>query len=302
MEPHLLRTFVAVCEAGSFSGAAERLGYTQSAVSQHIAALEADLGTPLLTRRPVAMTDAGQRLHEHAPLILLRLAAARADVTRAVVAPARLVLAGTPLAFTGPVVAALATVRRERPRLRAEVHVADRAAVVAGVATGGFDVGLVDGFAAPTDPLRLPDLGLPERAALAVAEQPAAIVLPAGHPLARRRSLHLTDLADAYWLDAPGIVGLADIRAAAMLDRLRSGLRYEGTDVTVLCGLSAAGSGLTMLPRSAAEGPGRAAVAVGLPRLLHRVELLRGPGRPTAAVARFVALVRPGGGEEGALA
>ncbi|WP_449066131.1 LysR family transcriptional regulator, partial [Planomonospora algeriensis] len=66
MDPHLLRTFVTVADLRSFSAAAERLGYTQSAVSQQIAALEADLGVALLGRRPVAPTPAGRRLLEHA--------------------------------------------------------------------------------------------------------------------------------------------------------------------------------------------------------------------------------------------
>ena len=44
MDPRFLRTFVTVARLGSFSGAARELGYTQSAVSQHIAILEADLG------------------------------------------------------------------------------------------------------------------------------------------------------------------------------------------------------------------------------------------------------------------
>ncbi|HEV2243114.1 MAG TPA: LysR family transcriptional regulator, partial [Streptosporangiaceae bacterium] len=43
VDPHLLRTFVAVAGRGSFSVAARDLGYTQAAVSQHIAALESDL-------------------------------------------------------------------------------------------------------------------------------------------------------------------------------------------------------------------------------------------------------------------
>ncbi|MBW5485058.1 LysR family transcriptional regulator, partial [Streptomyces bambusae] len=82
MDPHLLRTFVAVARLASFSGAARELGYTQSAVSQHIAALEGDLRTELLTRRPVRPTPAGTRLLEHAGPLLLRLDAARADVAR----------------------------------------------------------------------------------------------------------------------------------------------------------------------------------------------------------------------------
>lgn len=82
MDPHLLRTFVAVVEHRSFSAAAQALGYTQSAVSQHIAALENDLGTRLVERRPVGPTTAGERLMEHAAPLLLRLNAARADVAR----------------------------------------------------------------------------------------------------------------------------------------------------------------------------------------------------------------------------
>ncbi|MEV5342901.1 LysR family transcriptional regulator, partial [Streptomyces sp. NPDC052676] len=62
MDPHLLRTYVTVARLASFSAAARELGYTQSAVSQHIAALEQDLGAPLLTRRPVTPTAAGERL------------------------------------------------------------------------------------------------------------------------------------------------------------------------------------------------------------------------------------------------
>ncbi|MCM3925337.1 LysR family transcriptional regulator, partial [Frankia sp. AiPs1] len=82
MDPQQLRTFVGVATAGSFSAAARELGYTQSAVSQQIAALEADLGVALLHRRPVGVTEAGARLLEHARPLLLRLAAARTDVTR----------------------------------------------------------------------------------------------------------------------------------------------------------------------------------------------------------------------------
>ena len=99
MDPRFLRTFVTVARLGSFSRAAGELGYTQSAVSQHIAILEADLGTALLSRRPVEPTSAGERLLEHAEPILLRLDAARADVARVVGGPRRpLRIGATPLA------------------------------------------------------------------------------------------------------------------------------------------------------------------------------------------------------------
>src|ERR1700691_5937901 len=82
VEVQLLRTFVAVARLGSFSAAATELGYTQAAISQQIAALESDLRAALLTRRRVTPTEAGERLLEPAEPILLRLDAARADVTR----------------------------------------------------------------------------------------------------------------------------------------------------------------------------------------------------------------------------
>lgn len=108
MDPHLLRTFVAVARLSSFSAAARELGYTQSAVSQHIAALEADLRAELLTRRPVAPTPAGARLLEHAGPLLLRLDAARADVLRLAAAPpGRITLAASPLAVGPRLLAAL---------------------------------------------------------------------------------------------------------------------------------------------------------------------------------------------------
>src|SRR3954453_13859780 len=98
MDPRFLRSFVVVARRGSFSAAARELGYTQSAVSQHIAVLEADLGAALLHRRPVTPTEAGTRLLEHAGAILLRLGAARADGPRPVAeAPGRLVVGATPL-------------------------------------------------------------------------------------------------------------------------------------------------------------------------------------------------------------
>ncbi|WP_328467021.1 LysR family transcriptional regulator [Actinoplanes sp. NBC_00393] len=282
MDPHLLRTFVAVAETGSFSAAAQRLRYTQSAVSQQIAALEADLGTPLLTRRPVALTTAGERLQRHANLILVRLEAARADVTRSIAPPGRLVLGLTPLAWSAPVPAALARLRAESARLHTRILVADRDRIVAAAATGEIDLGLVDGFAAPSDPLRLPEPGAHD--AVGVAGSPAVVAVPEGHPLARRASVDLGDLADAYWIDAPVLAPFARLP----VDGLRAGLHYDGADVTVLTGLVAAGHGLIVLPAPVvANRPGLAGVPIAAPRLVHRVELLRAPGseEPAARLA-----------------
>ncbi|MEV8549079.1 LysR family transcriptional regulator [Streptomyces glaucescens] len=284
MDPHLLRTYVTVARLASFSAAARELGYTQSAVSQHIAALEQDLGAPLLTRRPVAPTAAGERLLEHAGPLLLRLDAARADVARIAAAPAPgLDLAACPTALAPRVLAAL-------PAAGVTLRALPRAEVPAAVATGVADLGLVDGLAAPSDPLRLPDVA--PLTTEGVGEEPVCVLLPATHPLARRTGLRLDDLADARWLDAPdAALPLAQLRAAAGGHGFRPALRYEGTDVRGLTALAAAGHGLTLLPRTAAGSvPGAVAVPLVAPGVVHRTELVFGGSLRGAAAALAEAL------------
>ncbi|MEV0174766.1 LysR family transcriptional regulator [Streptomyces sp. NPDC050803] len=287
MDPHLLRTYVTVARLASFSEAARTLGYTQSAVSQHIAALEQDLGTPLLTRRPVAPTAAGERLLEHADPLLLRLEAARADVVRMAAAPAHgLTLAATPTALGPRVFAAL-------PAAGVTLRVTAREEIPAAVATGAADLGLIDGLAAPSDPLRLPDVA--PLTTYGAGEEPVCVLLPGTHPLAGRAGLRLGDLADARWLDAPDAgLPLAQLRAANGGHGFRPALRYEGTDVRVLTALAAAGHGLTLLPRSAATGiADTAAVPVVEPRVVHRTELVYAGSLSTAAGAVAAALGVP---------
>jgi DNA-binding transcriptional LysR family regulator len=284
MDPHLLRTYVTVARLASFSEAARELGYTQSAVSQQIAALEQDLGAPLLTRRPVAPTQAGERLLEHAGPLLLRLDAARADVARMATAPEHgLTLVSAPTALGPYVLAAL-------PPTGVTLRVLARDEIPAAVATGAAEVGLVDGLAAPSDPLRLPDVA--PLSTYGVGEEPVCALLPATHPLARRARLRLGDLADARWLDAPDTgLPLAQLRAANGGRGFRPSLRYDGTDVRTLTALAAAGHGLTLLPRSAATGvPGAVAVPVTEPRLVHRTELVYA-GSLSGAAARLAEAV-----------
>ena len=80
-----LAALQAVAEEGSFGRAAERLGYTQSAVSQQIQALERIVGQRLVERpggpRPVSLTEAGELLLRHAAGIVARLQAAQADLS-----------------------------------------------------------------------------------------------------------------------------------------------------------------------------------------------------------------------------
>lgn len=84
IEVRHLRALLAVTQAGTFGRAAEALGYTQSAVSQQIAALERAVGTPVFDRpggpRPVRLTPAGELLVGHAESVLGTLRGAVADI------------------------------------------------------------------------------------------------------------------------------------------------------------------------------------------------------------------------------
>ncbi|WP_336206959.1 LysR family transcriptional regulator [Nonomuraea sp. LPB2021202275-12-8] len=278
-----MRTFVAVARHGSFSDAAAELGYTQSAVSQQIAALETDLGMPLLLRRPVAPTEAGARLLEHAGPLLMRIEAARADVLRTAAAPAhRLTLAATPLALNAMLAVRLARGRAAQPRLSVTVCTTGRAEVAGQVARGRAELGLADGITAPSDPLRLPDVG--PLTTVGVAEEPLVVALPDDHPLAGRAGLRLADLVDARWLQTPlcPVERLRDLAG----DGFRPGLAYTGDDVHTVLNLVAAGHGLTLLPASVGLG-----VPLAAPRLVHRVELLHGalPPGPAAELAAELA-------------
>jgi len=312
VDPHLLRTFVTVVRLSSFSAAAAELGYTQAAVSQQIAALETDLKTVLLNRRPVTPTEAGTRLLDHADQILFRLDAARADLTRMTQSPASTVVIGTtPLAaastgtttasgaggaaaaasVTGGsrgVAAALAGLRAQMPRVDITLRVGARRGVATWVARGECDIGLVDGLAASGD--SLPVLG--SLSAVGVAEAGVVLVLPLDHPLSGRASVRLADLIDARWIDAPGVAPpLSDIRRVVRTEGFRPALTYEGTDTLSLIALAAAGHGLTLLPATLAFPGEFVSVRVTDPRIVHRVELIHGVLRDASPAAELSALL-----------
>lgn len=290
MDPHLLHTFVAVLDHRSFSVAASALGYTQSAVSQHIAALEADLGARLVERRPVAATPAGARLMEHAPALLLRLDAARTDISRLRHARStQLTLACSPAALTPAIAQVLVQLRAAAHALDLEVQTLGREAVLAEVLTGRADLGLVDGTAAPSDPLPLPDLG--PATTLAAAEEPLAVLFPDHHPLARRRTVRLTDLAQAHWIDAPDTaIPLDRLRDVCRTDGFRPRIRHRGTDLHGLAALATTGHGLAALPLPLAATLGGTAVPVAEPRLIHRTELVHA-ANPTEMTRRLAELL-----------
>lgn len=141
-----LRSFVAVCEEGSFTRAAQRENATQSGISQHISALEAALGTPLFERQPggVIQTAAGQLFLRRATEALAALESGRAEVLGLKGALAGPVRAGLMPTFTR---AALAPVLQRfgqaHPNVRPEILEGYSGALSDQVRAGWLDFALV---------------------------------------------------------------------------------------------------------------------------------------------------------------
>jgi DNA-binding transcriptional LysR family regulator len=183
-----LEALSVVADEGSFRRAARRLGYTQSAISQQIAALERAVGYPVLERpargRPLSLTDIGSRLRRLYDTVEHAMAAARADVAAAAAGVGHIVRFGS--AFTLPQLAeAVAAMRVRNPRVVVEVvgGIEDER-LLRLVETGALDLALVRGPAATEG------LGFREAAACSFV-----LAIPASSPLARRKArLGLCDI------------------------------------------------------------------------------------------------------------
>jgi DNA-binding transcriptional LysR family regulator len=127
VEVRHLAALEAVAATGSFVRAAQQLGYTQSAVSLQIAALERAAGMRLLERpggrRAVVVTDAGERMLRHAVRITAQLQAAEAELTALAEGTARTLRVGTFQSMSIRVVpAAVSRLMQLRPGLEVRLQ------------------------------------------------------------------------------------------------------------------------------------------------------------------------------------
>jgi DNA-binding transcriptional LysR family regulator len=287
-----LRAFHAVAERRSFSDAALALGYAQSVVSHHVAALEQEFGLTLIdrARRPVGLTEAGERLREHAAVVLGQVATAEEELRALAGLLTGTVRVGAFLsACTSFVPQALAAFEAEHPGVDIQLEQLEPAPVLARLRAGELDVAVV--WEAPGEPSLSDDDGFERRF---LADDPYRIVLPPRHRLAGRREVNLADLARERFIAPPTEVS-ASYRA--MLDRLCGAagftpeVRYLVRDVTVGRALVAAGLSVALITDLAVDEP-RPDVAVrpvrdlSLARSVHAVWLR---GRRVPAIPAMVA-------------
>ncbi len=182
-----LRVLVEVARRGSFSGAAEALSYTQSAVSQQVATLEAETGMTLLERhaRGVRVTAAGQALLEHAEGILARLEAAEDELSAiAGLRAGRLRMASFPTAGATLMPLAIATFRSRYPELELTLAEGEPEEIAPRLHAGEFDLALLFEFDEPASVEGLTRVEL--------LEDPMYLALPREHVLAEKNDLRLT--------------------------------------------------------------------------------------------------------------
>jgi DNA-binding transcriptional LysR family regulator len=285
LDTHRLKLLREFAERGTIAATAAALGYTPSAVSQQLAALEREAGAVLLDRtaRAAELTDAGRRLAEHAERILAMIEAAEADLSEA--GPVGRV---TVTAFpTAAVAFGPALVRRVRahPGLTLLLRETELDEGVRQVRTGEVDVALVADWSGR--------LGIAEAKDSAVLRfyhlirDPLVLVLPRGHAAADpARPVDLDGLRDDPWLAAP-----TDEPSRQAVDRLLAstgGLPpspWEFEGLSTILSLVARGIGITALPRLT--------LAVGDRRVAVRELPGTPPARDVYAVARASSVRRP---------
>jgi DNA-binding transcriptional LysR family regulator len=287
-----LRVFRAVAEQGTFTAAAVSLGYTQSAVSRQIAAIERAAGAELIERRRegVRLTAAGRLVMRHATVVLDEIDAAARELSGLPGQAATVRLGWLPSAGAALVPRALAALRHTDPDIQVVGREGGTPALVRALRAGSLDLALL----ASAPPFRPPDDESPPLALQTLTERALCLAVPAAHPLARGQFVDVADLRGQRWIasSASGEDRLMGVWPG--LDE-RPEIAHTARDWLAKLQLVAAGCGLTTVPAAlvSAAPPGVRILPVrGGPQEQRRLLLARLPQPPNEPVTRVVAALR----------
>src|SRR5439155_23158031 len=244
-----LRVLKEVAYRGSFSAAADALSYTQSAVSQQVAALEAETGLALVERHPrgVSLTAAGQTLVVHAEGILARLEAADAALSSiAGLRGGRVRMASFPTAGATLMPLAIATFRAAYPDVELTLAEGEPEEIVPRLRAGELDLALLFEFAGESAQLA------GEESRLELLEDAMFLALPRDHRLAARRHLRLEQLAQEPWVQTSRSSPCArHVVRCCHAAGFEPNVSFESDDYQTVQGLVAAGVGVALIPQLA---------------------------------------------------
>jgi DNA-binding transcriptional LysR family regulator len=249
LHPGRLQVLTEVVRRGSFSAAAEALSYTQSAVSQAIRRLEAEVGAPLVIRdrRGARPTAAGATLLEHAGGILAQIEAAEEDVAAVLgVRGGRLRVASFPSAGATLMPQAVAVFRRGHPDVTLSLAEGEPEEIAPRLRAGEFDLALLFRFPGGAE-----TLGRRLRA-VSLLEDPMHVALPADHALVAKRALRLADLRDQDWVQTSASSPCArHVVRLCLAAGFEPKVTFESDDYETVQGLVAAGVGVALVPHLA---------------------------------------------------
>lgn len=283
LDPRRLRLLHEFAIQGSIAAAAEALGYTASAVSQQLAALEKEAGVALLDRtaRSAVLTENGERLVSHVGGILAAIEAAEADLAAQEAIPSgRVVVAAYPsaaVALAPPVARRL----RRHSAISLELRQGEAAQSLNEVRSGDIDIALVDDWTGSRRPKLSGTLSFHF-----LCHDPLVLVVPRGHSLAGSEQVHLSELTGETWIAAletePSRLALGRVLRTAGVS-VPIPWQFEGTD-TILT-LVARGLGISIVPKMAVADRHYHVEVLELPQPLV--------GRDVYAVHRTASAERP---------
>ncbi|MFD4640890.1 LysR family transcriptional regulator [Lentzea sp. NPDC058436] len=285
-----LRVFREVAERGTLSAAATALGYTQSAVSRQIAALERAAGAELLERRHdgVRLTSAGRLVLRRAAVVVDEIDAGTRELAGLPddVSTVRLGWFATAGAWLIP--RALTALGRTHPSITVVTREGSTPALVRALRAGTLDVALISS----EPPYRAPDDETPPLDVDTLVERSLRVAVPATHPLARNDYIDVADLRGQRWISGPGDPWVMGVWPGL---GERPVVAHTARDWLAKLRLVEAGFGITTIPTSLQEvlPPGVKILPVrGGPAEQRRVLLARLPGPVPEPVARLAAALR----------
>jgi DNA-binding transcriptional LysR family regulator len=282
----------AVAAHGSMAGAARQLGYTRSAISQQMSALERSAGATLLirTNNRMSLTPIAWRLVEHTERILIELRAATATLDQDSDELTGALKVGIPFgegpAIMGP---ALTGVRQKYPQLDITLATASERTVSADVRHGRLDVAIVSQFGAK------PAAEVVGEHRWVLGHDALRLCVPVNHPLAHEVECSVADLVDAAWVMNPDsalgrvITGLC---AASGFEPIIAGT-VDG--IATALGLVSLGWGVTIAPQLTpitAEATIRRIGLAGVELFRHTVLIVREGEQHVPAIAVVVDAVK----------
>ncbi len=263
-----LAALQAVCEEGTFRGAATRLGYTQSAISQQIATLERIVGAKLIDRpggpRAVSLTDIGRLVLRHGEAMIARLKAAESDVAAMIEGGAGSLRVGTFQSAGARLLPDLVRRFREAwPMVTVQlIESASDPELLAYVERGDLDLSFV-----------MPPLPEGPFTTLELMRDPWVILVPADSPLAERTEpISLREVAELPLIGARLCRSREQVHAHFSARGLEPRYVFHSDENNTIHGLVAAGAGIALIPKLAVDANDERVTAIPLgPKVSPRV-------------------------------